>query len=224
MSIHMQILTFDTSSDILYTTLSDNGVLLSSKTVETTKSSYNSAHLIPSIAEIVVEKGLTLNDIDAIGVNIGPGSFTGIRASVSVAKVMANQLGIRVVGVSSLEIYSKMNNTEKNSLCLLDARRGQAYVSVYKPCKGKILEPCLLTYKEALDYAINGDFFVITDDKMSEIILKQEIRHIRVSDSDINFGAVLAELTYNYLVQDTKAQTVYSWQNLRPLYIQTPPV
>ena len=45
-------------------------------------------------------------DIDMIATDIGPGSFTGIRACVTVARVLAQQLNIKAVGVSSLEILS----------------------------------------------------------------------------------------------------------------------
>lgn len=42
-------------------------------------------------------------DLDLIAVNIGPGSFTGIRACTTVARVMAQQLDIKAIGISSLE-------------------------------------------------------------------------------------------------------------------------
>lgn len=47
-------------------------------------------------------------DVNLIAVNIGPGSFTGIRACVTVARVMAQQLDCKAVGVSSLEILSRL--------------------------------------------------------------------------------------------------------------------
>ena len=50
---------------------------------------------------------LTPNDLECIVTDIGPGSFTGIRACVTVARMLAQQLNIKVVGVSSLEILSK---------------------------------------------------------------------------------------------------------------------
>ncbi len=51
---------------------------------------------------------MTPKDLDCISIDIGPGSFTGIRACTTVARMLAQQLDIKAVGVSSLEILSKI--------------------------------------------------------------------------------------------------------------------
>ena len=79
----MKILTFDTSLDKTYVTLSDNEKILSDIIVENHNEKYHSAFLIPTIVSILKDNNLTMKDIDVIGTNIGPGSFTGIRACVT---------------------------------------------------------------------------------------------------------------------------------------------
>ena len=69
---------------------------------------------------------LTPKDLDFIATDIGPGSFTGIRACVTVARMLAQQLGIKTVGVSSLEILSGILG--ENDLVALDARKNKAYI------------------------------------------------------------------------------------------------
>jgi len=59
--------------------------------------------LIPMIAEVLAEANATYADLDALGVGIGPGNFTGIRISVAAARGLALGLGIPSVGVSLLE-------------------------------------------------------------------------------------------------------------------------
>jgi len=247
----MKILTFDTSSETMYVAISNNSDILADKIVETTEKSYNSAHLIPVIIGLVKSLNLTMQDIEAIGVNIGPGSFAGIRASATVAKVMAQQLDIPVVGVSSMEIYSLLNTTEnkfgisdrqnclsevdfgfvkKNTLCLLDARRGKAYMAVYGK---KIIEPSLIEYEKAVEYAKNNESFIICDKKMSEIFEDAKLECLNLSETKENLGIFLAKLTYKYLntnmnknkLQDPACQAEsFKWRCLKPLYIQPPPI
>jgi len=232
----MKILTFDTSTETMYVTIGNDSGVLACKVVETTEKSYNSAHLIPIIIEIIKEQGLKPENLDAIGVNTGPGSFTGIRASATVAKVIANQLDIPVVGVSSLKIYSCLNKTDKNSLILLDARRGKAYAAMYSSQREVLIEPCALDYEAAVELASNPDNYVICDKKISEMLNISNTECLNLSEVKENLGIFLAELTYKHLTrglgllrQDsetvlTRNDDFYSWHNLKPLYIQPPPI
>lgn len=219
----MKILTFDTSTETMYVTLGNDSNVEACKIIETTEKSYNSAYLIPTIIELLQSQNITMQNIEAIGINIGPGSFTGIRASAVVAKVMAQQLDIPVVGVSSMEIYSLLNITEKNSLCLLDARRGKAYMSVYSKDGNKILEPQAVEYENAVEYAKNSDLFIIADKKMSEILKEAGLDCLNLSEIKENLGLSLAKLTYKYLSNQKQLEKL-SWQSLKPLYIQPPPI
>lgn len=215
----MKILTFDTSTEIMYVTIGTDNVVEKYKIIETDEKSYNSAHLIPIIIDLLKEQNMMPEDIDVIGVNIGPGSFTGIRASAVVAKVMAYQLNIPAVGVSSLEIYSCLNNSDKDSLCLLDARRGKAYTARFGQ---EIAEPHAIEYEKASEYAKNNDLFIIADKKMSEMLKKQNIECLNLSESKENFGLFLAELTFKYL--NEKGAEQFNAGRLKPLYLQPPPI
>lgn len=59
--------------------------------------------LMSMLEEVLAEAGAAFNDLDALGVGIGPGNFTGIRIAVSAARGLALGLGIPAVGVSGLE-------------------------------------------------------------------------------------------------------------------------
>ena len=121
----MKILAFDTCLDKTYVTLFD-GEKYINKTILSTGENYHSAYLISTIVEILKSANLSPNDLDFISTDIGPGSFTGIRACTTVARMLAQQLDIGLVGVSSLEILSKIEGG--NNIVALDARKNKAYL------------------------------------------------------------------------------------------------
>lgn len=203
----MNVLVFDTSTDIMYATLGKGDAAPDSRQVSTTENSYNSAFLVSTIGEVLRQNGLTPKDLQAIGVNIGPGSFTGLRASVTVARVMAQQLDIPVVGIPSMQIYSMINATDKQTLCIMDAKRSMAYVGIYGKEGETVHAPSLMEYEKASAMEREGDYFVISDS---------------VKGSGVDFGIHLLTLTKKYLL--TRPEGNFNWHELKPLYIQTPPI
>lgn len=212
----MNVLVFDSATDIMHVTLGSETGMTISRTVKTTERAYNSAFLVSTIKGILEQNNLKMPDISALGVNIGPGSFTGLRASVTVARVLAQQLDIPVAGVPSMQIYSMLNTTNNPALCLMDARRGMAFVGIYNNKSEPILEPCMMPYEEALAKAGEDDYFIICDSRMAKKIGGCTI----FEQSDADFGEFLFKLTRDKLSTENK----FSWSELKPLYIQTPPV
>ena len=100
----MKILTFDTSLNKTYITYGEDEKIIISKAIKSSDEKYHSAYLVPEIINILKEQNITMQNIDAIGINEGPGSFTGIRICTVIARVAAQQLNINVVPVPSLEI------------------------------------------------------------------------------------------------------------------------
>lgn len=132
----MKILAFDTCLDKMYVAISEDDKILSSEIVTNKDNKYHSAFLISTIRALLKKNNLTPQDINAIGTNVGPGSFTGIRACTTVARMMAQQLNIQAVGISSLEILSHLNDTNKETLVALDARKNSAYLYYENSIKG----------------------------------------------------------------------------------------
>lgn len=210
----MKILAFDTCLDKMYVTLSEDDDILSSKIVETTKEHYHSAFLISTIKDILKENDISPQDINVIVTNIGPGSFTGIRACTTVARVFSQAENIKTVGVSSLEILSRLNSSDKKTLVALDARKDMAYVAVFNK-KIQILEPKTMLIEELKELINTDDYYIITDDKLQPIL-----DGISYQSSNADLGKFLIEIARDKL----KTQTDFDWKQLHPLYIQPPPV
>lgn len=201
----MKILAFDTCLDKMYVVLKDDEHLLASEIVENQGSKYHSAFLISTIQRVLSENNLKPQDLDLIATNIGPGSFTGIRACTTVARVMAQQLSCKVVGVSSLEILAKALNCE-NPLVALDARKNSAYLYVDGEIKGAIQ---LEKVKSLIE---SGKYKVLTDDKLQPIL-----GGVSYQQEKLPLGEILAELAQ-------QKNTDGDWRKLKPLYIQPPPM
>lgn len=205
----MKILAFDTCLDKTYITLAEDDKVLRSETIVSDGQNYHSAYLISTIVKVLKELNLTPKDIDMIATDIGPGSFTGIRACTTVARVLAQQLDIKAVGVSSLEILSKILGG--NDLVALDARKNKAYI-YDGDIKGAI-------ELEQVDELVKGRT-LITDNSLLERFSQFTDKAVSYQVSDYPLGEILANLAYEKAVNNDETD----WRKLKPLYIQPPPV
>ena len=201
----MKILSFDTCLDKTYIALSDDSKILESKTILSDGKNYHSAYLISTIIEVLKNANLTPKDVDVIATDIGPGSFTGIRACTTVARVFAQQLNLKTIGINSLEILSKALGGD--DLVVLDARKNKAYVY-----DKKILGAIDL---EEVDKMIQGRR-VITDNSLFERVSQNALSAYSYEKEDYPLGEILSKLALEKEATD--------WRMLKPLYIQPPPV
>ena len=89
-----------------------------------------SEKIIPVINEALEKANINANQISKIFAVNGPGSFTGIRVGLTVAKTMAWSLKIPVIPISSLEVIASATPFAEN-IALIDARRGYVYAGKY---------------------------------------------------------------------------------------------
>lgn len=204
----MITLAFDTCLDKMYAVLKRDGKILASRIVENKDNKYHSAFLISTLQEIMSENNIKPKDVNLIAVNIGPGSFTGIRACVTVARVMAQQLNCKAIGVSSLEILEKagIKSLGEKILVALDARKNCAYLYCDNEIKGAV------QLEKVQDIIRSGNYNVITDDKLQPILGGTSYQK-----ENYPLGEILAELA-------EKKSDEGNWRKLKPLYIQPPPM
>ena len=120
---------------------------------------------IPFLQKALKENNLELKDIDEVIVTIGPGSFTGIRIGMCVAKVLASLNNIPLKAISSLNSYASLGK----KIVILDAKAKRVYLGIYNDNK-KVIDECVVeisTLKEMLkDYP---DYDVVLDANLIDL-------------------------------------------------------
>ena len=125
----MRILYIDTSSNYLYTGIVENEELLIELQEKLEQNLSRDA--LPEIASMFNRINLRPTDIDKIIVVDGPGSFTGIRIGVTIAKVYASSLNKKITTISSLEAMATSFDKASYYVPIIDARRGFVYTAIY---------------------------------------------------------------------------------------------
>lgn len=88
---------------------------------------------MPSVYSVFDACGGDTRDLKAVAVVTGPGSFTGLRVGLSMAKGMAQGLGIPIIGISSLEAMANQMPFTKLPICtLMSSRRGEVIFAMFK--------------------------------------------------------------------------------------------
>lgn len=214
----MITLVFDTCFNKTYIVLRKDDKILDSIIIESTESNYHSVYLIPKIRDSLKKNSLMVSDIYAIGVNIGPGSFTGIRAGVTIARVLAQQFNIKLIGINSMQILSCINSSNQNTVVVSDARKNKVYYSVYSSAK-EIISPILLDKNELISKI--SDEVIIADNSISNFLLQNGIASINYEIQDKNLGLYLDKIVYEKL---KSSNDEFHWAKVKPLYIQEPSI
>lgn len=127
----MNILALDTSTWALAVAVSKGGHLAGEVNSYIAKN--HAARLMPAVHFLLESLDLAPADLDLIAVGSGPGSYTGVRIGVTVAKTLAWSLKVPLLGLSSLQAIAQ-NRADFAGLIvpLMDARRGQVYAGIYQ--------------------------------------------------------------------------------------------
>ena len=138
----MKILAFETSAKSASVAVLENGQLLASAYQCTGLT--HSRTLMPMLEAMLKNSELALQDMDALAVAAGPGSFTGLRIGVSAVKGLAFAEGKPCCAVSTLEAMAAPLRHLEGSLiiCAMDARRQQVYNALFTVKDGTLLREC----------------------------------------------------------------------------------
>lgn len=135
----MKILAFDTSGACFSAAIVIDGQTAASET--SVKKETHAKHIMPAIENLFSLSGLFPCDIDIIAVTRGPGSFTGLRIGLGVAKGIGMAAGIPLAGISTLDALAwPLRNSGQEVYVLVDARRSEVYFSRYVFKNGKLAE------------------------------------------------------------------------------------
>jgi tRNA threonylcarbamoyladenosine biosynthesis protein TsaB len=125
----MAILSLETSAKVCSVALHSNGQLITSAEVHIEQS--HATRLAPLIDDLVKFSQLELKQIQAVAVSSGPGSYTGLRIGVSLAKGLCFALKVPLIAINTLELLAHQMSKQVDSdvlLCpMIDARRMEVY-------------------------------------------------------------------------------------------------
>lgn len=134
----MICLFFDTSSDLLKVSLIKDDKIIFDKELHTKND--HSSYLVPTIDEAFKSNNIDFKELDEIIVGNGPGSFTGTRISIAVAKTYAFSFNIPVYMISSLEELIYDNDGYDFYVPIIEEKKENLYFSIFDKDKKRVMD------------------------------------------------------------------------------------
>lgn len=180
----------------------------------------HSAWLHTAIKKILAESNTSTDNLAAIAVNTGPGSYTGLRVGLSAAKGLCYASGIPLISVNSLKLIALAASPDAEELicAAIDARRMEAYVAVYQKNLEEVIPPSAIVIDE------NSFATVLNQHKIlfcgsGSFKMKKIIKHPNALFSNVNAGVEhMAALSQQQFVKKDFSNLV----NTEPLYLKEP--
>lgn len=212
----MLILGIDSSEKKIRLAISDDIELIEEITVAESKTE----ELITYLDQLLIRNNIRKNDIQAIGVITGPGTYTGTRSGVAVAKTLAQFLEIPVYGYNKLEAIARTFSSQ-NFVPMIDVKRNEIYFSIVKSNKEPeyIYPARLLTVSEFISFINQEDSELLL--LASDFINKQELFSSLNPKVKTDFFYQLNAFDINKLVwQDLNNNLPGDYTQLSPFYIR----
>ena len=116
--------------------------------------------MVTEVDNILNRNNLKKEDLDSVVVGVGPGSYTGVRIGVTIAKTIAYSLHIKLYAKSSLSL---LKHREFLTICVFNARSGRSYFGVYEG-KNVIEKDCVTENEKVIEYIKNHPTYLVCGD------------------------------------------------------------
>jgi len=177
--------------------------------------------LAPAISDLLTRCGSTMDDVNALGVALGPGSFTSLRVGLALVKGLALSKHIPLIGIPTLDILASAQPASKRPLiCAIAAGRGRFAFGVYKSSKNgwQAQGEARVVSLEALKDEVQSPSIVCGEFSAEEIqMIKSENVHLVSPAQSVRRPSVLAELAW----ARWQAGEVDDEASLAPIYLHT---
>ncbi len=187
----MNSLFIDTHDKVISIALYQGGKVLDYKQVESTKS--HGDLTMPMISDLLKNNKFTVHNLNEILVINGPGSFTGVRIGVTIAKTLAYTLEIPIKAITSLEMYAVSNDTQKDKIVIIRDIKG------------------VFAGEFDANNKIKGDFYYKPNYEFEQYIKARKLEDNIIESSNIDFNAL-----YEYF----KSVKPINAHQVNPLYIK----
>ena len=188
----MKILAFDSSAVSASVALVEDGKLLAESFLNVGLT--HSATLMPMTQQLLQASNCKLEDVDALAVSAGPGSFTGLRIAVSCVKGIAAALNKKCVAVSTLEAmaYNLPPIGEFTICAVMDARCKQFYNALFKVQNGEITRLCddraIMVDKLGEELKnISGDIVLVGDGSSLAFSMLADNNNVKLPPDNLRF-------------------------------------
>lgn len=223
----MKILAIDTASTVCSVAILEDTKLLGHKTMDDEKT--HSQKLMPLVEELFSELNLNINQIDLFGVDVGPGSFTGIRIGMATIKAFCDITSKPVCGISSLETlaYATKDIDTDSIICsIIDAKHDNVYVGFFEKKENSyvsiedshfdsidsVIQHCK-SLKKSIIFVGNGS---ILFQDMIESELKEKVSFVREIEKNKTHAYSVGLATYSHY---QKQDFCYS-EDLEAMYLK----
>ena len=195
------ILNIDTSSKSTSVALAEDGIVLAC--IEEHEVVSHASKLTPFITDVLEKSNKKMQDLNAIAISIGPGSYTGLRIGLSAAKGLCYALKIPIISLSSLEamLHELKKRYEKNNklfVSTMNSRKNEIYCALYDDASGKITPPQAVVLEDSFLNTYENEQVIMGGtgiEKVKKLNTKLKIKYIE----DINFSAQNMALPSNDL-------------------------
>ncbi len=223
----MKILAVDTSSKLCSVAILEDKNLI--KKLELDNGLTHSETLMPLIQQLLNKCSLSLNNINLLVSDIGPGSFTGIRIGVSSCKAFSDSLNIPCVGISSLEVLAYNIQNDGIICSTIDCKNNNCYFALYELNSGNynvLIEPCAKSVNDVLDL-LNSQYYNKCISFVGDGIPSEKLHSIYDNNAD---SEVTKNIISSYLNVENLGTAGYKkfinnkkiGEEILPLYLKKP--
>lgn len=180
----MKLLAIDTSMAACSVAAGDSGHDLALAKAHVEMERGHAEALAPMVRDVMDEAGLAFSELDRIAVTTGPGTFTGVRIGLAMARGLGLALNIPVVGIDTLSAIAA-NETEGDQPILVaaEARKDEVYAALFR--NGRIVDkPAVLTAARAAQLLPEGPCFIIGSgaERVMEAVDRDDLTRSRAGD------------------------------------------
>jgi tRNA threonylcarbamoyladenosine biosynthesis protein TsaB len=215
------ILNIDTATETAGICLAENGASL--RLLENPAQKDHASWIHHAIDEVMRETNSRLDQLDAIAVTIGPGSYTGLRVGLATAKGLCYALQKPLITAGTLQVMvhaaiekHRDQSTDFLFCPMLDARRMEVFTAVYNADMGETLAPCSMILEETSfthELQMKKVLFFGSGSKKWQAVCN----HPNAVFAEIVYSAKnLAVLSQDRFLKRTFTDTAYS----EPLYVK----
>lgn len=163
--------------------------------------------LASDIEDILKGEKISFADIDLLGVCVGPGSFTGVRAGLAFARGLALASSkLQITGVSAFEVYARMLSETQRAVynaVVIETKREDFYFQLFDEKLNKITEPLALTREEIIQKLKNHQTSFIGDGVERLLSLSTGLQIKQVELSEIIDAGALFDATWQKFYDKT---------------------